>query len=42
MTYTWNEYGRPSVYTAMSVGAEVAAGDIDGAIFSSPFVHQII
>jgi hypothetical protein len=31
MSYTWNEYGRPSVYTAMSVGAEVAAGEIDGA-----------
>lgn len=30
MTYTWNEYGRPSIYTAMSVGAEVAAGEIDG------------
>ena len=24
-----NEYGRPSVYTAMAVGAEVASGSID-------------
>lgn len=29
MSYTWNEYGRPSIYTAMGVGAEVAAGTVD-------------
>ena len=29
MSYTWNEYGRPSILTAMSVGAEVASGGID-------------
>jgi hypothetical protein len=29
MTYTWNEYGRPAVYTIQSVGAEVMKGDID-------------
>jgi len=28
-TFTWNEYGRPSMYTVMAVGAEVAAGNID-------------
>lgn len=27
-TYTWNEYGRPSVYTIMAVGAEVATGEV--------------
>lgn len=29
MSYTWNEYGRPSLYTAMAVGAEVANGGVD-------------
>jgi len=29
MTYTWNEYGRPSIYTAESVGALVQAGEVD-------------
>lgn len=29
MSYTWNEYGRPSINTTMSVGAEVAEGKID-------------
>lgn len=29
MTYTWNEYGRPSVYTLRSVGALVDAGKVD-------------
>jgi hypothetical protein len=28
-TYTWNEYGRPAIYTAMSVGARSFAGEID-------------
>lgn len=28
-SYTWNEYGRPSVYTIMSVGEEVARGGVD-------------
>jgi hypothetical protein len=28
-TYTWNEYGRPAIYTAMSVGARSFAGGID-------------
>jgi acid phosphatase type 7 len=28
-TYTWNEYGRPAIYTSMAVGAEVMAGNID-------------
>jgi acid phosphatase type 7 len=28
-SYTWNEYGRPSMYTAMSVGAEVLKGNVD-------------
>lgn len=28
-TYTWNEYGRPAIYTSMSVGAEVIAGTVD-------------
>lgn len=31
-TYTWDEYGRPAMYTAMSVGAQVAEGTID-AVF---------
>lgn len=31
MTYTWNEYGRPSIYTTMAVTAEILAGDVDGA-----------
>lgn len=29
MTYTWNEYGRPAIYTIMAVGAEVEKGGID-------------
>lgn len=29
MAFTWYEYGRPAYYTAMSVGAEVAQGNID-------------
>lgn len=29
MSYTWNEYGRPSILTTMAVGAEVAAGQVD-------------
>lgn len=29
MSYTWNEYGRPSILTVMAVGAEVAAGLVD-------------
>lgn len=29
MAFTWYEYGRPAIYTAMSVGAEVAKGNID-------------
>lgn len=29
MTYTWNEYGRPSINTTMSVGPQVARGEID-------------
>ena len=29
MAYTWNEYGRPSIYTAMAVGAEAEDGQID-------------
>ncbi len=28
-TYTWNEYGRPAIFTMMSIGAQVAAGEID-------------
>lgn len=28
-SYTWNEYGRPSVTTFMAIGAEVNRGDID-------------
>ena len=28
-SFTWNEYGRPSYSTAMAVGAEVSAGEID-------------
>ena len=28
-SYTWNEYGRPSVYTTMAVAAEIEAGNID-------------
>jgi acid phosphatase type 7 len=27
-TYTWNEYGRPSVYTMQAVGYEVAQGGV--------------
>ena len=29
MSYTWNEYGRPSVNTMYAVGAEVMAGNVD-------------
>jgi len=29
MTYTWYEYGRPSLYTMQRVGAEIAAGSVD-------------
>lgn len=29
MSYTWNEYGRPSILTTMAVGAEVGAGLVD-------------
>lgn len=29
MTYTWNEYGRPSIYTIMAVGDEIANGKVD-------------
>lgn len=29
MAFTWYEYGRPAIYTAMSIGAEVANGNID-------------
>ena len=29
MSYTWNEYGRPSVNTMYAVGAEVLAGNVD-------------
>lgn len=29
MSFTWYEYGRPAIYTAMSVGAEVARGNVD-------------
>ena len=29
MSYTWNEYGRPAIYTAMSVGAKVSNGEVD-------------
>lgn len=32
MSYTWNEYGRPSVYTSYSAGARIANGEID-AVF---------
>jgi len=28
-SYTWNEYGRPSINTSMAVGALVSAGKID-------------
>lgn len=28
-TYTWNEYGRPAIYTMEAVAAEVAAGQVD-------------
>ena len=28
-SFTWNEYGRPSYYTAIAVGAEVNAGEVD-------------
>jgi hypothetical protein len=28
-TDTYNEYGRPAVFTAQSVGAEIAAGNVD-------------
>ena len=28
-TYTWNEYGRPSIRTAEMVGAEIANGTVD-------------
>jgi len=28
-SYTWHEYGRPSIYTTMAVGAEVANGTVD-------------
>ncbi|KAJ1434319.1 Metallo-dependent phosphatase-like protein, partial [Ochromonadaceae sp. CCMP2298] len=28
-TFTWNEYGRPSMYTMQSVGALVDAGEVD-------------
>ena len=29
MSYTWNEYGRPSIFTLMAVGYEVAKGWVD-------------
>jgi len=29
MSYTWNEYGRPSISTAAAVGAIVASGEVD-------------
>ena len=28
-SFTWNEYGRPAYYTALAVGAEVNAGEVD-------------
>lgn len=28
-TYTWNEYGRPSIYTIQAIGEEVMYGGID-------------
>jgi hypothetical protein len=28
-SFTWNEYGRPSVYTTMAVAAEIEAGLVD-------------
>ena len=28
-SYTWNEYGRPSIYTAMSIGEEINLGNVD-------------
>ena len=28
-SYTWNEYGRPSMYTAMSIGEEIIQGNVD-------------
>lgn len=28
-TYTWNEYGRPAIYTMDAVASEVAAGQVD-------------
>jgi len=32
MSYTWNEYGRPSVFTSYSAGARISNGEID-AVF---------
>lgn len=32
MSYTWNEYGRPSVFTSYSAGARIGRGEID-AVF---------
>lgn len=29
MSFTWYEYGRPSIYTTEAVGAEIAAGTVD-------------
>jgi hypothetical protein len=29
MTFTWNEYGRPAIYTLMAVAAEIANGAVD-------------
>ena len=28
-SFTWNEYGRPSMYTAMAIGEEIKQGNVD-------------
>jgi hypothetical protein len=40
-SYTWNEYGRPSYYTAMAVGAEVAAGTVDAVFHGGDISYAV-
>lgn len=36
-SFTWNEYGRPSFYTAAAVGYEVSKGDVDAVYHGKGF-----
>ena len=40
MSYTWNEYGRPSIDVAYSMGARVLTGQVDAVLHGGDLAYS--